>query len=115
MILERSWVFSKYKPKPISQSDSSPTEFWQGFKTLTIFPNPDSQEALIFIAGKNWNPTFPAVQTPNNTGHRADVGHILLKTGLWNGKESNLMKDLIVVGTTNLPDNNFLQDTGYPI
>lgn len=56
---------------------------------------------------------FPGIQTPDYTWHRAGMGHILLKTGAWNAEENNLMKDLIVVGTTNVPleSDRFLTTT----
>lgn len=40
------------------------------------------------------------------------MGHLLLKTGSWDGEDSGLKKDVVVVATMNFPENNFLQDSG---
>lgn len=40
------------------------------------------------------------------------VDHILLKSGSLDGEESGLNKDVMAVVTMNVPESNFLQESG---
>ena len=45
------------------------------------------------------------------TGMELGVGHILLKTSRWDGEDSGLKEDVMIVATMNIHENNFLQDS----
>lgn len=59
---------------------------------------------------KIWAPQYYKLQIVPDM--ELGLGHILLKSGSWDGEESGLNKDVMAVVTMNVPESNILRESG---